>query len=81
MEELTLLLNVTTFLASCAAGGNPSIRTKCHALFSMRELLGIVSDTKIAYANKTPFLQFLGSVYVDGGVLGKMDAEMYVFHP
>ena len=81
MEELTLLLNITTFLASCAEARNPSIDTKCQALYSTHELLSIVNDAEISYAHKTPFLHFLVSVYMDDGDVGKMDAGMYAHSP
>ena len=55
---------MTDLLASCADGENESV---CQTVFSVREILEILSDPSLSPNRKRPFARFLVSVYMNGG--------------
>ena len=56
---------IADLLATCAFGENVGAKSVCCTVFSMDELLEIISHNKISVHCKRPFLKFLISVYME----------------
>ena len=65
--DLRLLLNMTDILAACADGENLFIESVCQTVFSVGEILDILSDPGMSSERKRPFARFLVSVYMNTG--------------
>ena len=65
--DLRLLLNMTDILAACADGENLFIESVCQTVFSVGEILEILSDPGMSPERKRPFARFLVSVYMNTG--------------
>lgn len=59
-----MLIALTDLLASCAEGENLFIESVCQTVFSVDELLAIISNQFIVAERKRPFARFLVSVYL-----------------
>ena len=56
---------ITDLLAACAKGENAGAESVCCTVFSIEELLRIISDEDISIHCKRPFMKFLISVYME----------------
>ena len=63
-DDLCLLLSITDLLASCSEGENLFIESVCQTVFSVDELLDIISCDYVVPERKRPFARFLVSVYL-----------------
>lgn len=59
------LLMITDILASCASGENAGTESVCCTVFSLKEVIKIISNKDISLHFKRPFMKFLISVYVE----------------
>ena len=60
-----MLLMITDLLAATASGENPGAASVCCTVFSVEELVSIISHEDISIYCKRPFMKFLVSVYMD----------------
>lgn len=58
------LLMITDILAACALGENAGTESVCCTVFSVEEVIDIISDNNIDLHFKRPFMKFLISVYI-----------------
>ena len=58
---------MTDILAACADGENLFIESVCQTVFSVGEILDILSDPGMSPERKRPFARFLVSVYMNTG--------------
>lgn len=65
--NLQLLLAMTDLLASCSEGENVFIESVCQTVYSLEELLEILSDPFLLPDRKMPFARFLVWVYMNTG--------------
>ena len=56
---------ITDLLASCAQGDNEEAQSVCSTVFSREELMSIITDKKISFHCKRPFMKFMMTVYKD----------------
>ena len=63
--RLQLLLMMTDLLASCAEGENSGTESVCRTVYSLEELLEILSHDGIPLYRKRPFTRFLVWVYMN----------------
>ena len=65
MTQTYLLLTLTDLLASCAEGENLFIESVCQTIYSVEELLLILSHPRLPTERKRPFARFLIWVYLN----------------
>ena len=65
--DLQLLLTMTDMLAACSEGENLFIESVCQTVFTVRELLRILSSPFLPPERKRPFARFLVWVYINTG--------------
>lgn len=58
---------MTDLLASCAVGKNSGTESICCTVYSLNELLNILSHDSIQLYRKRPFARFLVWVYMNSG--------------
>ena len=63
--RLQLLLMMTDLLASCAEGENSCTESVCHTVYSLQEVVEILSHDSIPLYRKRPFTRFLVWVYMN----------------
>ena len=63
--RLQLLLMMTDLLASCAEGENSGTESVCRTVYSLEELVEILSRDSIPLYRKRPFTRFLVWVYMN----------------
>ncbi len=63
--NLQLLLAMTELLASCSEGESVFIESVCQTVYSLEELLEILSNPDLPPDRKRPFARFLVWVYMD----------------
>ena len=63
--DLQLLLAMTDMLATCSEGENLFIKSVCQTVFTVRELLHILSCSFLPPERKRPFARFLVWVYIN----------------
>ncbi len=68
------LLMIADLVATCALGENSGAESICCTVFSMDELIRIVSHDNISIYCKRPFMKFLVSVYLEDE--GKKKAQL-----
>ena len=56
---------IADLLAACASGENPGAASICCTVFSVEELINIISHEDISIYCKRPFMKFLVSVYME----------------
>ena len=64
-KRLQLLLMMTDLLASCAEGENSGTESVCRTVYSLDELVEILSHDGISLYRKRPFTRFLVWVYMN----------------
>ncbi len=64
-SDLQLLLAMTDLLASCSEGENPFIESVCQTVYTVEELLQILSNPVLPPHRKRPFARFVVCVYMD----------------
>ncbi|XP_023930445.1 inositol 1,4,5-trisphosphate receptor type 3 [Lingula anatina] len=64
-KEMIYLLALVDLLATCSEGENRFIESICQTIFSVNELLDIITDPKINNHRRRPYLRFLLWVYVN----------------
>ncbi len=64
-SDLQLLLAMTDLLASCSEGENPFIDSVCQTVYTVEELLQILSNPVLPPDRKRPFARFLVCVYMN----------------
>ena len=64
-KSLQLLLMMTDLLASCAEGENSGTESVCRTVYSLEELIDILSHADIPFCRKRPFMRFLVWVYMN----------------
>ena len=65
--KLQQLLMMTDLLASCAEGENSGTESVCCTVYSLEELVEILSHDGIPLYRKRPFTRFLVWVYMNSG--------------
>ena len=58
---------MTDLLASCAEGENSGTESVCRTVYSLEELVEILSHDSIPLYRKRPFTRFLVWVYMNSG--------------
>ena len=58
---------MTDLLASCAVGKNSGTESVCCTVYSLEELVDILSDDDVPLYRKRPFTRFLVWVYMSFG--------------
>ncbi|XP_062518427.1 inositol 1,4,5-trisphosphate receptor type 1-like isoform X2 [Corticium candelabrum] len=71
--ELSYLTRLVDLLATCAEGENRFIESMCQNIFSIEDLLEILTDPEISHACKRPYLRFFVWVYLNTAG-GKVDS-------
>ncbi|XP_061178320.1 inositol 1,4,5-trisphosphate receptor type 2-like [Saccostrea echinata] len=76
--ELQYLISMVDVLATCAEGENRHIESICQTIFSIRDLLKILTNQIISNNFKLPFLRFLLWVYLNtaGGMIESGAGDM-----
>lgn len=82
--ELDYLIALVDLLATCAEGENRFIESICQTIFSVDELMTILSEPKMDSNLKRPYLRFFLWVYLNtaGGMIesgaGDLPHDKYV---
>lgn len=64
---LQQLLMMTDLLASCAVGANSATESVCCTVYSLEELIEVITHDFVPLHRKRPFMRFLVWVYMNAG--------------